>query len=192
MKNYIEHELRPNIWIKFQGRYWFFKGFAPNGSPRIRLLDYPPYGKTVYLFDGRRLTGTEKIPFRMRWPAITLASLTLLFAVLAILTRVGGGFLAPFVLTVLTLAFGLATYLTHTGAMQHNDDVDLAEAEAARAEMEPERNRLRQEDQARHAQAAAMNAQQAQRAMWAQMAAIHHQLDPNVDIWRPYGQSPPM
>ncbi|MGW9067841.1 hypothetical protein ACWGQT_00115 [Streptomyces yangpuensis] len=183
-----------NIWLQVGEDYFYCRGAAPDGSPRLAPLNAPPFGKTVYVYDPTQDAFTPtRLPFRLRQGAIFLLGLAAVAAVLVPLMLSGQDpIMAKAATPVAVAAFLLAAALAQYGPLTPHDAISAAAAQQAAYEAHltgqqeaSERAAARQAGQARALQQWAA-------AAWAQQAQINSALHPGQDTYRPYGQSPPL
>lgn len=183
-----------NVHVKMGGRYFYCRGAAPDGTPRLARLSKPPHGKTVYAYDDTTGEWTvERLPFRLQPGAIVflvLAGLALLLIPLALSGQ--DPILAKFFTPVAVGVLLLIAFLAQTAHLMPHDAISAAEAQQAAYEAYLESQRIGAE-RAAHQQARAMaSMQQWQAATWGQLAQINAAMHPGQDTYRPYGQSPPL
>lgn len=184
--------VRPGSWVRIDQDYYHFKGWGPDGARLVRL-SRRPYGKTAYVLNADGTAKTEHVPGGVH-------ASTAIFAIAAI----AAGFLLPLLMagqasimvrgaTIVSVAIlALISFMCHVFPMQPFDSIEQAYWQQASAEAYQESQQLRAEEAVHQAQQAAYRAQQWQAATWAQTAAINASLNPGGDVYRPYGQSPPL
>lgn len=187
--------IRPGCWLRDANNpslYVHYKGIAPDGTLRLLPLKRPPHGKTVHVLDNGKVT-TERVPLELRASAKVLLGLLVAALIAAMILGSseeysGGGLIALGVAALL----GLGVFLAQEEGLYPTDYWDDLEAERQAAEEYWIEQQRRADDMARNAQRQAAQMHQWQSAQWAQLAAINAALNPGQDVWRPYGQSPPM
>lgn len=187
--------IKPGVFLHKDGHYFLYKGLAPDGRPRAVPMDKPPHGRTVYtLTDDGRIAGAQRLPSHVSAPVLTLTALSTAaaLAALGLATAEGETAFLALLAAVAAVVLALAALLTHTSHLHPVDEWDVWEAQCQAswdAWHEQQRAVSAAADAARRASA---HAEQWQRAVWGQQAAVNAALNPGGDVWRPFGQSPPM
>ncbi|MFH8483161.1 hypothetical protein [Streptomyces sp. NPDC018055] len=183
-----------NSWVEIDKIHYYYWGPAPDGTARLARMTTPPHGKTVHVYDTAAGTwSTHQLPPKIQ--PVTIAALTIAALTLVLIPLLLSG-QDPILAKVITpIAVGLLLVLAFLGQNAHLRPLDaIAAAEALQAAHEAEVQaqyqaaERRAEQQARHAQQSAQWAA----ATWSQVAQINQALHPGGDIYRPYGQSPPL
>ncbi|MCX4799665.1 hypothetical protein OG497_38060 [Streptomyces sp. NBC_01242] len=190
----MNFDLLRGRWLRYEDTYYYCRGTAPDGTPRVVEMGRPPHGKTVHVYNGT--TGdwsTETLPFRLQNGA--KAAFTLAAAALILVPLVLSG-QDPILWKVCTpVAVGfflLVAVLVQTSYLYPHDTISLAEADQATREAYIESQHEAAQRTAHQQAKNAAAAQQGQMAIWAQLAQINQAAHPDQDTYRPYGQSPPL
>jgi hypothetical protein len=186
-------EIIANKWLRIDGRYYYCRGWRPNGEPRIIPMTHPPHGKTVWTLEPTGAWTSEHLPFRLKdgtkaWLCIALAALLVIPWLFSghpvIIGRVAAAIAVGICL--------LAALLVQVSHLYPHDDISLAEAQQAAAEAYEQSQHVAARRAAHQQAQAAQQAAQWQAAVWAQVAHINQAQHPGQDTYRPYGQSPPL
>ncbi|MFI9393329.1 hypothetical protein ACIG53_20860 [Streptomyces bauhiniae] len=182
-----------NKWLRVGGHY-YCRGWRPTGEPRVIAMTRPPYGKTVWVADpGGGPWASERLPFRLTDGAKFWLGTAVVVAVLVPLMLSGHDPIMWHVLMPVAVGFCLlCAYFCQIGHLYPHDDISQAEAQEAAAQAYAESEQLRAKNAALQQAKALQNAQAWQAAIWAQVAQINQAQHPGQDIYRPYGQSPPL
>ncbi|MFE6000373.1 hypothetical protein ACFQ6C_26490 [Streptomyces sp. NPDC056454] len=183
-----------NSWVRIGKIHYFYRGIAPDGTARLVPMTTPPHGKTVHAYDATTATwSTHRLPSKLQ--PLTIAVLVLAALALVLIPLILSG-QAPILTKVATpIAVGvllLLAVLVQTAHLYPHDAISAAEAQQAIHAANVEAQHVAAD---RHAAQQAKNAQQAAQwaaATWAQTAQINQALHPGTDVYRPYGQSPPL
>ncbi|MEV7674988.1 hypothetical protein [Streptomyces sp. NPDC088752] len=181
-------------WIRCGGKYYYCRGTAPNGQPRVIPMNRVPHGKTVHVYDDAKgVWNQEKVAFKLRpgtrfflfMTLVALVTVPLLFAdqdpiLWKVCTPVAVGF------------FLLASCVAQGAGLYPHDAISQAEADREAWESYQESQRIGAERAARQQQQDLAAMRQGQMAIWAQLAQLNASAHPNQDTYRPYGQSPPL
>ncbi|THA72474.1 hypothetical protein E6R60_26450 [Streptomyces sp. A0642] len=182
-----------DVWIKIDGIYYYCRGEAPDGSPRLAPLNHPPYGKTVYGLNSKNGLTVEKLPYRLRTATTVILAAAALALVLIPLALAGSDPILAWTATPVAVgALLLLAVITQTAHLRPHDAISAAEAQQAADQAYINSEYDAAERRARQQAASAHNTQQWQAAVWAQTAQINQTLNPGTDTYRPYGQSPPL
>lgn len=184
----------PQSWVRIGNDYYFYRGYAPDGMPRLARLKRSPYGHTYYQLDTDRGTATTlQAPRGMHPSTAVLAVLTLVLpAFVLVLLHGQDPILSKTAVPVTFLILLLCTLGCHYGPNRPYDAIAQAEADEAARQAAYEQQARQAQQMAQQALANQQQSLEWQRAVWAQQAAINDQLDPHHDHYRPYGQPPPL
>ncbi|MGW7100327.1 hypothetical protein [Streptomyces sp. NPDC054838] len=180
------------IWLQIGSDYFYCRGAAPDGSPRLVPLTAPPYGKTVHVYDDAKQNFVpSRLPFRLRQGTKFFLGLAAVAAVLVPLMLSGHPPIMANVATPVAVAIILLiATIAQTGPLTPHDEISAAEAQQAAYEAFVNSQQNAAEHAAARQAAQAHTLQQWAAATWAQQAQINAAL--GQDAYRPYGQSPPL
>ncbi|MFF7198241.1 hypothetical protein ACFZAM_31595 [Streptomyces sp. NPDC008079] len=183
-------DIPPNSWVRTGGTYYHYKGYAPDGTPRLAKLSRRPYGRTYTDLDTMTV---HQAPGGVHPSTALFLTATLIAAVTLPLALHGQS--APLIFAgtaVPSGAFLLTAVICHWAPMKPQDAIEFAEGQAALDQAAWESTLHAAERRVQHALDAQEEGMRWQRATWAQQAAINAALHPDEDTYRPYGQSPPL
>ena len=185
----------PDSWLRVKDDYYHFKGHTPYGVPRVVKLTRRPYGRPCFRIDPVTETAVaaERVPGGMH-PSTLILTVTAIgmSALIPLAMSHQDGLLTFLVTTVTAGILFLSAFLCHYAPMKPQDAIEFAEGQAAIDQAAA--------DSAYHAWERALQngADSARRqeawlwAVWGQQAAINQTLNPDGDVYRPFGQSPPL
>lgn len=181
-------------WLHYDGTYYYCRGTAPDGTPRVIEMARPPYGKIVHVHDEKSgAWHDERLPFRLRSGAGVALCLAVVMLVLVPLIFSGQDpILWKFCTPVAVGFFLLVAFLAQTSHLHPHDAISLAEAQQAAHEAYVQSQHEAAARAVQQQAQAAATMQQGQMAIWAQLAQINSAMHPGQDTYRPYGQSPPL
>lgn len=182
----------PNSWVRIGETYYHFKGWAPDGSPRLVQLTRRPYGRRYYQLDSGEPT-PRKAPSGAHPATVTLAIVTVVMAVAIPVATMGGDpLIRTLIAAVVDTILVTATGLSHYAPMKPPDAIEQAALDAAADQAAIDSRYNAQAQAAQHQAALQDEGLRWQAATWAQAAATDAALHPDHDIYRPYGQAPPL
>ncbi|MGW1436938.1 hypothetical protein ACWD7M_17010 [Streptomyces griseus] len=183
-----------NSWVEIDKIHYYYRGPAPDGAARLARMTTPPHGKTVHVYDTAAGTwSVHRLPGKLQ----PLTKAALLLAALALIT-------IPWILSgqdpilakaATPIAVGILlilALLAQTAHLYPHDAISAAEARQAAHEAYVEYLHTAAERRAEQQAKSAQHAAQFAAATWGQVAQINQALHPGTDIYRPYGQSPPL
>lgn len=184
--------LAANIWIRDGKRYFYCWGADDNGEARLVELREPPYGKTVFVWDGHTWD-TETVPFKLRtatavWGVIAATA----SALIAVASQGHDPILAKFLIPAALIVCTIAAIIAQYGHLRPADDIENARIQQANHEAYVESQQHAAESFARQQAEGAARAQQWSAAQWAAQASINQALNPGQSTFPPYGQNPPL